>query len=379
MAQTSSGTGVVVNDDGWIITNYHVVESCRRIVVEEDSSGVLVDHDSELDAALVKVKPSDDASAASIRLSPPRLGEDVVALGFPLSQLLSSSVKATTGNVNALAGPQDDNRFLQHSAPLQPGNSGGALTDRFGRIIGINTFVLGKSFSDESGFIPQNVNFALKIGQFVPMLKENGVRLRVDTLDEDEPIDTETAVTRISKSVVSIHCFEEPPSPALDDAGPAGEQPILPNTVSKSLRFADGYDIIGFDFLQFADASVASCEDACLLEQRCVALTYNKRERYCFLKDDALLLVRNDSAISAYAPAKAQDTILSNLTVVSDYDSIGGDYAKIDNTQFVPCLVACIQEDRCRAFAYVRKRNQCWLKDELSQLEKQPGVEFGYK
>jgi serine protease Do len=77
--------------------------------------------------------------------------------------LLATSGNFTLGNVTALAGLGDDTRFLQISAPVQPGNSGGPLLDKSGNVIGVVSGKLNATKTAEiSGDIPQNVNFAVK-------------------------------------------------------------------------------------------------------------------------------------------------------------------------------------------------------------------------
>ena len=92
-----------------------------------------------------------------------RQGEDIVVYGFPLAGVLSSSGNVVTGNVTALAGLGDDSRFLQVSAPLQPGNSGGPIFDRNGEAAGVAVSKLDAvRVASATGDIPQNVNFAIK-------------------------------------------------------------------------------------------------------------------------------------------------------------------------------------------------------------------------
>jgi S1-C subfamily serine protease len=83
--------------------------------------------------------------------------------GFPLTGALAAGGNFTTGNVTALAGLADDSRFLQISAPVQPGNSGGPLLDRNGTVVGIVVAKLNAlEIASATGDIPQNVNFAIK-------------------------------------------------------------------------------------------------------------------------------------------------------------------------------------------------------------------------
>jgi S1-C subfamily serine protease len=155
-----SGTGFLIKPEGWLVTNAHVVEGRDRIEVvgRGNAAEVKVDVANEL-AALRS--PGASPKAVALRQAPARRGEDVAALCFSLADVLSSSIKFTTGNVNALLGPGDDTRFLQISAPVQPGNSCGPLVDTGGAVIGVITGVLKSNAFGES-IVPQNVNFAIR-------------------------------------------------------------------------------------------------------------------------------------------------------------------------------------------------------------------------
>jgi S1-C subfamily serine protease len=92
-----------------------------------------------------------------------RPGDDLVVFGYPLLGLLSSSGNLTRGSLTAMAGVQDDVRYMQISAPVQPGNSGGPVLDMGGEVIGVVTYKLDAlETMKAAGDIPQNVNFALK-------------------------------------------------------------------------------------------------------------------------------------------------------------------------------------------------------------------------
>jgi hypothetical protein len=105
-----------------------------------------------------------------------RAGDAVVALGYPLVGLLATTANLTVGNVSALAGLGDDSRYLQISAPVQPGSSGGPLLDGSGHLIGIVTEKLNWAFAARlTGDIPQNVNFALKAEVVRTFLDSKGI------------------------------------------------------------------------------------------------------------------------------------------------------------------------------------------------------------
>jgi S1-C subfamily serine protease len=171
------GTGFFVSGDRKALTNAHVVEGCAQIRISLGSRvavAQVVARDTQNDLALIQteIQPTD---TAHFRLSV-RQGEDVIVYGFPLAGLLSSGGNVTAGNVTALSGIADDSRFLQLSAPVQPGNSGAPLFDQSGNVIGI---VVGKldalKIAGATNDIPQNVNFAIKSSVAASFLESNGI------------------------------------------------------------------------------------------------------------------------------------------------------------------------------------------------------------
>jgi serine protease Do len=175
--ERSSGSGVIVDADGYIVTNAHVIENATRLEVElplaakEGASGrsiikrrgrivgaQIVAIDRETDIAVVKVEarglpslPFGDSDAL-------RPGQLVLAFGSPLG--LESSV--TMGVVSAVARqltPEDPMIYVQTDAPINPGNSGGALVDVEGRLVGVNTLIYSQSGGNEGiGFAaPSNI------------------------------------------------------------------------------------------------------------------------------------------------------------------------------------------------------------------------------
>ena len=113
-----------------------------------------------------------------------RAGDPIVALGYPLPGLLSSDVNLSVGNVSALAGLRDDTRYLQISAPVQPGNSGGPLLDASGHLVGIVTSKLDFRVARFTGDIPQNVNFALKAEIAGTFLDSKGISYQTARSDQ---------------------------------------------------------------------------------------------------------------------------------------------------------------------------------------------------
>ena len=174
--QKSTGSGVILSSDGYIVTNAHVVKGGRQIEVQlaesfERSPGHAVTHPSgtKLEAKVVGVDRESDLALLKIeRAGLPFLsfgnsselhqGQLVLAFGNPLG--LSNSV--TMGVVSSTARqikPDDPMLYIQTDAPINPGNSGGPLLDADGHVVGINTFILSQSGGSEGiGFaIPSNV------------------------------------------------------------------------------------------------------------------------------------------------------------------------------------------------------------------------------
>jgi len=179
-ASSIGGSGVIISAGGDILTNAHVVNDCAQISVRNSSgvstSAFLVARDEINDLAVVRSKTTYTSVAAFREGSSVRAGDAVVALGYPLSGLLSTTASVSVGNVSALAGLRDDTRYLQISAPVQQGNSGGPLLDSSGHIIGIVTSKLNAALVGRvTGDIPQNVNFALKAELARSLLDSKGI------------------------------------------------------------------------------------------------------------------------------------------------------------------------------------------------------------
>ena len=181
---TSSGTGFVVSrDQGYVLTNKHVVRACGQLKVRIDGGrtriATLQAVDADDDLALLRV-PLPAGPTATFRQDPAvRPGDAIVAVGFPLAGLLADQVNVSTGSVNALAGLYNDLHMLQMSAPVQPGSSGGALFDASGNVVGVVVTKLNaKVVAEETGDIPQNVNFAVKASVAREFLRDHGVSFR---------------------------------------------------------------------------------------------------------------------------------------------------------------------------------------------------------
>jgi S1-C subfamily serine protease len=167
---------------GILVTNHHVVERCERLdIVSLDGrrTGVVLDKDESVDLALVRVTGLGGVVAVLRRPGSVRLGEPAYAFGFPLAGLLSEGGNFTNGVVSGLRGMRDSANEIQITTPVQPGNSGGAVIDSSGNVMGVVVSKLNAAaVAKATGDIPQNVNFAVSIAALTDFLGRNKVSYR---------------------------------------------------------------------------------------------------------------------------------------------------------------------------------------------------------
>ena len=165
--------------------------------------GTVIARDKANDLALIRTHVSSQ-SVAHIR-GGARLGEDVSVFGFPLAGFLASSGNFTRGNITAAAGLQDDTRYFQISAPVQPGNSGGPLLDRYGNVVGIVVAKLNAlAVASVTDDLAQNVNFAIKASIAESFLTANGVKST--TGEADKMLAPEDIAAKAESFAVEVEC-----------------------------------------------------------------------------------------------------------------------------------------------------------------------------
>ncbi len=163
--QQSSGSGVIYSEDGYIVTNNHVVEGATRIVVTlydgTSYDATVVGTDSRTDLAVLKIDGAENLVAAEFGDSDAlKVGELAIAIGNPGGDTFARSL--TQGRISGLdrtITTQDGLQFtlIQTDAAINPGNSGGALLNSLGQVIGINTIKISLSGYEGMGFaIPSN-------------------------------------------------------------------------------------------------------------------------------------------------------------------------------------------------------------------------------
>ena len=178
-----TGTGFVISSEGHIVTNNHVIGECvgdihGNLVGQSAAKLRVVSTDATNDLALLQAT-GNFKDIATIRATAVHSGDSVVVIGFPFHGLLTSDFTVTTGIISSLAGLFNDTRFLQISAPVQPGNSGGPLLDTGGTIVGVVAEKLNAlKVARATGEIPENINFAIKTGALRDFLDNSVVPYR---------------------------------------------------------------------------------------------------------------------------------------------------------------------------------------------------------
>jgi S1-C subfamily serine protease len=198
----SSGSGFFVSEDGYLITNNHVVRNARRVKVKT-ADGIfpakVVRTDSTNDLALLKV--SGQFKPLRVATNDVQLGDAVFTIGFPAIDLQGMQPKYTDGKISSLSGIKDDPKEYQISVQVQPGNSGGPLVDMAGNVRGVIVSRLSEMAALRSmGSLPQNVNYAIKgerLRNFLSASPEVKLRSNDATLNG-------AAVADVQKSVALI-------------------------------------------------------------------------------------------------------------------------------------------------------------------------------
>ena len=173
-----------MSTNGHLVTNAHVVQNCvgdiqGNLSGEAPAKLRLVSSDETNDLALLQATGS-FKDVAQIRDKAIQSGDSVVAIGYPFHGLLTSDFTVTTGIVSSLSGVFNDTRFLQISAAVQPGNSGGPLLASSGDLVGVVAAKLNTlKFARATGNIPENINFAIKTGALRDFLDNSVVPYQI--------------------------------------------------------------------------------------------------------------------------------------------------------------------------------------------------------
>ena len=195
-----SGTGFYVNNEGFIATNYHVIQDaseiwvlCKQNGMKQKFKATVFQTDKINDLAIIKIT---DSAFVPLPMLPYQLasetiavGNEVFSLGYPLADVMGETVKFTDGKISSLTGINEDVTKYQVTAPIQNGNSGGPLFDNLGNIVGIIESRLNKE-----KYNSENVNYAVKSGllknivDLVPVTTQKGKRKKTSSLSQVDKI-----------------------------------------------------------------------------------------------------------------------------------------------------------------------------------------------
>lgn len=191
-----SGSGVIISEDGYIVTNNHVVGFADDIIVTlfdgRQMKGEVIGSDPNSDLAVVKIEETGLPTLEYADSDKAKVGEWVLAVGNPFDYLTSTAtagiISAKGRDINIIKEDRAIEEFIQTDAAINPGNSGGALVDKNGKLLGINTAIATKTgyYSGYSFAIPVNlmvqiVDDIIKYGNF----QRAQLGVQVDNLDED--------------------------------------------------------------------------------------------------------------------------------------------------------------------------------------------------
>ncbi|WP_411683036.1 S1C family serine protease [Clostridium thailandense] len=185
------GSGIIINEDGYILTNNHVISGADTVSVilnnKQEVPAKVVNYDSSLDLAIIKVTKSVKMPAVAELGSSKdmQVGDPVVAIGNPLGKELLGSV--TTGVVSAMnreiSVGNSKQTFIQTDAAINPGNSGGALVNSLGQVIGINSAKIGGNGVEGIGFAIPIDTVKTKINSLLKPILKVGISAEEVTSD----------------------------------------------------------------------------------------------------------------------------------------------------------------------------------------------------
>ena len=168
----SSGSGIIIDDKGHIVTNYHVIEGASSLKVKLNSGNeydaTVVGGDEKTDIAVIKIESKEELRVATIGNSDEvEVGSLAVAIGNPLASELFGTVTAgvISGVNRTITVGQRDMNLIQTDAAISPGNSGGALINKYGEVIGINSVKL----IDDAA---EGLGFAIPMNEAVPIMQD---------------------------------------------------------------------------------------------------------------------------------------------------------------------------------------------------------------
>ena len=231
--QKGSGSGVIIRPDGYIVTNNHVVQNASKVSVTLGDNNVydatVVGTDPVTDVAILKIDASDLPTVPMGDSDQLRLGEWVLAIGSPLGYNLRSTITAGIVSAKGRSMPGNSGQFkiesfIQTDAAVNPGNSGGALVNKRGELVGINTAIVSQtgSYSGYSFAVPVNI-----VKRVVEDLIDFGSVKRAVLGITMGTVDKKVADEMKLSSVKGVYITEVLKGSAADEAGLAKDDVIV--------------------------------------------------------------------------------------------------------------------------------------------------------
>ena len=204
----SSGSGLLVNKEGYVVTNEHVISECSLLTTGKDKPAILVKADSSNDIAIIKTSDTEKYIPLSFSNTDPELGEKIFVAGYPLNRILEN-LNFTSGSVSAEAGFLQNINEFQFTAPIQPGNSGGPILNEYGGVVGIAASTLGtEKFEDYTNSLVQNLNYGIKKSSIESLMKLSEVEYEDSNPYYFRPSNTEVA--QLAKTgAILIKCWKK--------------------------------------------------------------------------------------------------------------------------------------------------------------------------
>ena len=221
--RTGSGSGVIITQDGYIVTNNHVIDGATKIEITLNSNqtypATLIGTDPATDVALLKIDATGLPFIPFADSDKLRLGEWVIAIGSPYdlrSTITAGIVSAKGRSMPNYTGEFKIESFIQTDAAVNPGNSGGALVDKAGNLVGINTAIISQtgSYTGYSFAVPSNI-----VKKIVYDLMDFGSVKRAVLGITMQPIDDKIASDLKLSSLNGVYIVEVSKSGAADIAG----------------------------------------------------------------------------------------------------------------------------------------------------------------
>ena len=204
---SGSGSGFIVNDDGFVITNVHVVEDCSLITVGKKIIASIEKADIVNDVAILKINNNGNYTPLKISENDIELGEEIFVAGFPINMILEN-LNFTSGLIASEVGLGQNINQFQFTAPIQPGNSGGPIFNAYGGVVGIAVSTAStKKLEEMIGRNIQNINFGIKASTIKSLLKQSDVSISTGNPNWFEG---QKNVANIAKTgTVLIQCWKE--------------------------------------------------------------------------------------------------------------------------------------------------------------------------